>query len=184
MADTRQENYAKYKIFNKFSYKLIEKLMTDNEEIWKLLKYVTPDAWNKPDLTLDEKAALIYDGSEDTTEFKVFLDDGIPDVYTREDAILRISPFSMFPENNVIGTVMVRFECYAHWKVNHLSNYTTRVDSMITEILGTLNGVAIDSLGAVGRLYFDRLQAARARMETTGQTPFKGKVLFLANKAG
>jgi len=112
------------------------------------------------------------------------LDDGIPDVYTREDTILRISPFSMFPENRTIGTIMIRCEVYAHWKVNHLSNYTTRVDSIIKELLGTLNGALIDSKGSIGRLYFNRLEANRARMETTGQIPFKGKVLFLANKSG
>jgi len=183
MANNR-EGYADYKVFNQFSYKIIEHLMDNNEEIWKLLKHITPDAWSKPDLTANEKAQLIYDGSEDTTDFKVFLDDGIPDVYTREDAILRISPFSMFPENRTIGTVMIRFEVYAHWKVNHLSNYTTRVDSIIKELLGTLNGSLIDSEGSIGRLYFNRLEANRARMETTGQIPFKGKVLFLANKSG
>lgn len=179
---TSRAGYARYTTFNKFSYEIIAYLMKNNEDIWKLLKHMTPDAWEKSDLTAAEKAELVFDGSQDTTPFKVFLDDGIPDVYTREDAILRVNPFSIFPENRTIGTVMVRIEAYAHWKVNHLSNYTTRVDSLITEILSTLNGIEID--GAVGRLYFDRLQATNARLETTGQIPFKGKVLFLGNKSG
>jgi len=144
------------------------------------MKYKTPDAWELPNLTDSEKQALIYNGGEDGTKFNVFMDDGMPDVYTREDAILRISPFSIFPENRSIGTIMIRFEIYSHWKMNHLSNYKTRVDLVVKELLGLFNG---KTFKGIGKLNFDRLVSTNTRLETSGQVPFKGKVFYMANKS-
>lgn len=182
MTDSNEKvSYAKYSDFNLFSYKSIAYMMDKNEEIWKLLKYLTPDAWNKPNLTKEEKAALIYEGSEDGTGFRVFLDDGLPDVQIREDCIIRISPFSLKAYNRTYGTIYIRVEIYAHWKINHLSNYTTRVDTISKEVLGLFNGATI---GGIGKLHFDAAQSAatQSRMETSGQIPFKGKVFFFGNK--
>jgi len=182
MAGFDRSGYATYEDFDNFSYTAIKYLMDNNETVWKLLKYTTPDAWDKPDLTVDEKASLIYNGSEDGTKYRIFMDDGLPDVQTREDCILRISPFSLKPENRTIGTLYMRFEVYSHWKINHLSNYKTRVDMISKNILGLFNGAEI---GGLGRLTFNALQSAasQARMETSGQIPFKGKVFFFGNKS-
>jgi len=183
--DESRYGYAKYEDFDNYSYSIISYLMDNNEMIWKLLKYMTPDAWEQSNLTKVEKGALIYKGQEDGSKYRVFMDDGLPDVQTREDAILRISPYTMFPENRTVGTTMIRFECYSHFKVNHLSNYKTRIDMIVKEILGTLNGIVVptDSGGNIGRLHFDRLASTNARLETSGQIPFKGKVFYMGNKS-
>ena len=56
-----QDPYAKYKEYSKIAYRILEVLMKDEkaEELWKLLKYNEPDAWKRPNLSLDEKASLI-----------------------------------------------------------------------------------------------------------------------------
>lgn len=175
-----QGSYAQYKIFDSISYNCYEYLMLKNEMIWKLLYYDTPDAWNKPDLTKEQKGQLIYNGQDDLTLARAFLDIGQPDVWTKEICIIRISPHSVFPDNRVIGNVSVIFEVFCHYKMNHLSNYKTRIDIVAQNFLETFNGI---NIGGVGKLFFDRMASYDNRMETGGQLPFKGRWLIMSNKA-
>jgi hypothetical protein len=177
---TNEGSYATYTDFNKYSYNCISYLMDINETIWKLLYYDTPDAWNKADLTLAQKASLIYNGTDDASKARVFMDVGQPDVFTKEITIIRISPYSIFPENRSVGTVSIYFEVYSHYKANHLSDYTTRVDTITGEFLKTFNGAFV---GGIGRLYFDRLGSQAVRAELGGQIPYRGKWIIMSNKS-
>jgi hypothetical protein len=174
--------YNTYDALPMMAYNCICRLMDENELVWKLLKYAHPDAWKQDNLTSEEKRAMIYTGQEDATKFRIFLDGGQPDVWTREDCILRISPYSIFPENRTIGTVTMIFEVFSHYKINHLSNYTTRVDVVIAELLKTFNGA--DGIGGIGKLAFDSLSNKEIRVATGGQIPFKGKWMLMSNKSG
>ena len=72
-----------YMAFNDFKempqlpYKVITTLLTEEsqsaEDFWKLLKYVDTDALSKPNLTYDEKIALIWDGNSIEQNYNVFL---------------------------------------------------------------------------------------------------------------
>lgn len=178
---TVQNSYAGYQYLDDYSYNCIKYLMDNDEEVWKLLKHTSPDAWNMPNLTYEEKASLIYNGADDTSNYKVFLDMGSPDVLTREDCLIRISPHSIFPENRVIGTVNMIFEVYANYHCNTLSNYKTRVDMITRRFFQVFNGVEIP--GMVGRLYFDRLSSESNRMEWGGQSPWRGRWIIFSGKA-
>jgi hypothetical protein len=183
MANSRNADaYAQYTGFASYSYRLIEYLMNNNEMIWKLLHYSTPNAWNETDLTKAQKAALIYDGSDDASRFKVFLDMGQPDVQTVENCILRISPHSIFPENRTIATTSIILETYANYKTNHLSNYQTRIDLITENLLQVFNGVTLDGVG-LGALYFDRMGSESNRMEWGGQVPFRGRWIIMSTKS-
>lgn len=174
-------SYARYEQFDEFAYNCVKYLMDNDEVVWKLLKYNDPDAWNKPNLSKTEKAALIYDGSDNTAMFRVFLDQGQPDVNTFENCQIRISQYSLFPENRVIGTNSMMFEVYAHYKTNHLSNYKTRADMIMKRFLQVFNGC--DAIGGLGYLYFDRQATESARQEYGGQLPFRGKWVVMSNKS-
>jgi hypothetical protein len=173
-------SYAQYEWFDDVAYNCYDYLMKNNEMIWKLLYYDTPDAWNRNDLTTAEKASLIYNGQDDLTVARAFMDTGQPDVWTKEICIIRISPHSVFPDNRVVGTLSVIFEVFCHYKTNHLSNYKTRIDMVTQNFIKTFNGV---NLGGVGRLFFDRLASYDNRMETGGQLPFKGRWMIMSNKS-
>jgi|FLOH01.1.fsa_nt_gi hypothetical protein len=179
MIRKKSDSYNPYTELPDFSYKCISLLMDKNELIWKLLKYPTPNAWNMGDLTHAEKASLIWAGEGDSTDFHVFMDDGLPDVETREDTILRITPYQLFPDNRTVGTVIILMEVYAHYKVNSLSNYKTRIDTIIQQLLEVFNG---EEISGIGRLHFDKVGTGATRMEMGGQIPFKGKWLLLGNK--
>lgn len=173
-------SFAQYEFFDEYSYTLIKYLMENDEVIWKLLANDTPDAWNKPDLSQAEKAALIYRGGDNTAMSRVFMDIGQPDVLTEEVCIIRISPYSIFPDNRVTGTISIMFEVYSHYHINHLSNYRTRIDMITKRLIQVFNGAVI---GGLGRLFFDRVGSDNTRMENGSQLPFKGRWIIMANKS-
>ena len=173
--------YNKYEPLPRYSYKCIEHLMANNEEIWKLLKYPAPDAWTENDLSQTEKAALIWKGEGDASDYHVFMYEGLPDVETKEVCVLNIAPYGISPDNRTVGTVTLLMEVYSHYKINTLSNYTTRVDTIIQQLLETFNGEVIDGLG-IGRLHFNKMGTGATRMETGGQIPFRGKWFLIGSK--
>jgi len=177
----RRSGYNKFATLPLLSKNCIDYLIENDEDIWKLLKHNTPDAWNKPDLSLIEKTSLIYSGQEDTTLYRVFMDNGTPDAWKVEDTILRISPYAIVPENKTVATVSILFEVYSHYKINTLSNYQTRVDTIVSRLLEVLNGIEI---GTLGQLYFDKMGAYDARVYQASQIPFKGKNMLMAVKVG
>jgi hypothetical protein len=177
--DTFREGYATYAGFANYSYNCITYLMDNNELIWKLLKYNGADAWDKGNLTHAQKAALIYNSQPDSSNFRVFMDSGNPDVLTKEISQLRIYPVKIFAENRTQGIVLMAFEVFSHYKINQLSNYQTRVDLLVSEILGVFNGI---SIGGIGRLHFNGIETSEDRVLTVGQLPCKGKCVYMSNK--
>jgi hypothetical protein len=171
--------HNKYWQFSQLSYLCISYLMDNDEEIWKRLKYETSDAWEKTDLTHAEKAALVWAGVGEMTDFRVFMDTGQPDVWVEQPCVLRISPYNMFPENRTVGTIDMIFEVYSHFRINTLSNYTTRVDSIIERLLEILNGAQVFG---IGRLSFSLMGNNQVRADATGVPPFKGRWLLMSNK--
>lgn len=171
--------YNKYPQFDEYSYRLISYMIDNNEMIWKLLKYTTPDAWNKSNLTTTEKASLIYKGSGVTSDFRIFLDEGAPDVETNEVCQLKIYPASLFPENRTVTSMGLVMETYSHYKINTLTNYRTRVDMIVRELLATFNGTNVHG---IGNLTLSKLALSGSRLESQGQIPYKGKWLLFGTK--
>ena len=181
--NVNSDSYAQYEGFDTYAYKCIQYLMEHDEVIWKLLYYNDRDCWNKPDLTSDQKGALVYDGSDDTSKFRVFMDIGQPDVLVQEICIIRISPYTVYPDNRTFGTVCIQMEAYSHYKINTLSNYRTRVDMIIKRFLQVFNGnVVSDESGSIGRLFFDGIGSTKDVILNGSQLPYKGKWLILSTK--
>lgn len=174
--------YNHFNDYDEIPYQIINHLMDNNELIWKLLKYDTPDAYLQLNLTKPEKAKLIYNGEEVTTDYRVFMDVGQPDAVTKEMTLLRISHWHITPKNRTTGIITISFQVYAHYKINHLSNYKTRNDVIINQLIKTMNGVQIK--GGLGVLYFDGKRELTDRMIVTGQIPFIGKQLFMSMNYG
>lgn len=172
--------YNKYPNLPLYSYNCIKHLIEKNEEIWKLLFYNESDAWKKTSLTPIQKKEMIYKGEPDETLFRVFLDEGQINAWINEVSVLRIFPYSIFPENRTVGTVTMAFDIYSHYRINHLSNYQTRVDTMSQIILDVFNGAIIDG---IGQLFFNVMGNKENRDYPSGQIPYKGKRITLSTKA-
>ena len=174
------DQYNKYRFLPKISYNILSNLMDnpESEIIWKLLKDTSRDAWNISNLTKQEKRRLIYDGSENgETNFSVFFDSGMDDSIDHEKAFLKIYPYFCIPENPYTGIVDVAFEIIAHYKVNTLSNYRTRIDSIMAAIIASLNG---SDVGGIGLMYFDSSRARMDKFQNFNQPPYKGKILIMS----
>ena len=69
--------FNNYKEMPQLPYKVIATLLTEESEsaenFWKLLKYADVEALSKPNLTYDEKVALIWRGDSIEQNYNVFL---------------------------------------------------------------------------------------------------------------
>lgn len=179
MTDSTQAQYNKFSGLSSLSYSCIEYLIDNEEMLWKLLKYNDADSWNRDNLTSAEKSALVYDGSPNETDYRVFMDIGADNSWTEEACILRVSPVTVIPTNHINGTISMAFEVYCHYRSNHLSNYKTKIDYATQRIIEIMNGAEIDD---VGRLFFDsRISACRSTV--IGSIPFKGRGTIFCNNA-
>lgn len=151
--------------------------MDTDELTWKLLKYNDSDAWKKANLTQEEKANLIYAGIGDTSKFNVFMDAKQPDVLVEEVTLLRITPHYAVGVNRTVGYIEVSMEVFAHYKINHLSNYTTRIDSIAERLLAVFNGCDV---GGLGLMSFNKMSDESSRGFQAGQIPFGGKQLIFS----
>ncbi len=180
-------SYAQFNDYDIFPYRCVKYLIDNDEVIWKLLKYNSPDAWEQSDLSYDEKISMIYNGSDNAVKFRVFMDRGQPEVNTFENCQIRIANYSIFPENRVVATSSMVFEVYTHYHINHLSNYKTRSDMIMKRFLQVFNGATIpkddEGGGAIGKLFFDRLGSESNRQELGGQLPYSGKWLIMSTKS-
>lgn len=178
MSDTTQDSYNKYTTFPNIPYNIISYLMDNNEQLWKLLLYTDNNAWNKPNLSRSQKAALIYNGSPNMFDYRVFMSANLEDGWTAEAAILRIPSLELLPTNYVHGNVTIGMEVYCHSKIESLNNYTIRTDTIIQNLLQTLNGADVPN---VGRLFFDAKASSRCRMVQIGSLPYRGKAIMMVN---
>ena len=178
--DGIQQEYNKYTQFPFLSYNCISYLMQNNQDIWKLLKYNTANALSETNLTNAQKAALIYKGQSDEMNYRVFLDSGQDNAVTEQISILRIYPYDVDPENQIVGRITMCFQVFVNYRINHLVNYTTRVDTIIQNLIETLNGADIEG---IGRLHFNKKAARMSGVRDIGTIPFRGKVLMMGNNA-
>ncbi len=185
--DINSGSYAQYEGFDSISYDCIKYLMDNDELIWKLLAYSTPDAWNKANLSQEEKAALIYTGQDDASLFKVFMDDGNPDAFTQEGCLIRIHPYTLNPDNRVWGSVTVMFSVFSNFHANHLSNYKTRNHVIVQRFIQVFNGINVPHADnpntSIGKLHFDAMGTFGLRMDSQGQLPWRGSWVLMGQKS-
>jgi len=134
------------------SYEILKYLILNNEDIWKLLKYTTPDALSKPNLTLAEKTALIYNGETDASPYRVFRQSFADDAYNEEASRLHLYVSYIQPNNYASAVVDFTFEIMSHNKIIAIDGYMNRNEYILSEIMATLNDVEI---GGIGNLFFD-----------------------------
>jgi hypothetical protein len=148
-------SYNQYAGYDQIPYKIMEYLMLTNDNLWKLLKVDTGDALTKPNLTLNEKRALVYGGQEDSSPYRVFTVKYTDDAVERRQTQMRIYIARVYPKNAQIGMIDFCIDVFCHNKIAVLTypNYKpNRYDVMFSEIMKTLNGKDIKTLG---RLFFN-----------------------------
>lgn len=183
IVDMERLAYNKFTGFSNLCYNILGYLMVNNENLWKLLYYDRPDALDQPNLTLGQKRELIYQGSGDSEKYKVFRCPYIDDAITSETSQLRVYALTVRPENRSVSVIDFALDCITHTKLSELEGAQSRVERMVEEILGTLNGQEIDG---VGKLFFDASRAAYdgARNEIFNNRYFYGFQIILSLNYG
>lgn len=181
-------DYNKLTGYKNISYNIISFLMDYNEDIWKVLKYESPDALYKPELTRAEKGALIYNGQEDSSPYRVFRDE-FPTDDAFEDRVsqLRIFPVTTSPIDRNYSVQDIVIEFITHVKINHLEDYLTRIDFVAEEIIKTLNG---QDVGFMSPLSFDATPSSGRRTNVIqrrnmgNNKNFTGVAIIMSCKVG
>jgi hypothetical protein len=144
---TEFNHYLKYDGLSEMPYKIIDHLVHNNEMLWKLLYYDTADAWNKDNLTTKQKSDLIYRGQPDSSVFKVFQTALTNDIWTKQNAIMRIYEAVTTPTTHLNAVLNFEIDVLCNSKIDQLDNYQTRSLRMKQEVLSTLNGTQVNGVG-------------------------------------
>ena len=178
-------SYNQYDGLQNFTLLIIQHLMLNNEDIWKLLKYDTQDALEKPNLTREEKAKLIYPGASggDMDDYRVFRTPYLDDLTTNQQAQLRVYLESITPDTRLYGTVDVNIEVICHVKMIELNDYQNRAESIVWQVIKTLNGADV---GGIGKLFFDRNGSFYdlIKMNRYNNRNFYGYTITMSTKMG
>ena len=180
-----ESSYNQYDGLQNFTLFIIQHLMLNNEDIWKLLKYDTQDALEKPNLTREEKALLIYPGASggDMDDYRVFRTPYLDDLTTNQQAQLRVYLESVTPDTLLYGTVDVNIEVICHVKMIELNDYQNRAESIVWQVIKTLNGAEV---GGIGKLFFDRNGSFYdlIKMNRYNNRNFYGYTITMSTKMG
>lgn len=180
-----ESSYNQYDGLQNFTLLIIQHLMLNNEDIWKLLKYDTQDALEKPNLTREEKAKLIYPGASggDMDDYRVFRTPYLDDLTTNQQAQLRVYLESITPDTRLYGTVDVNIEVICHIKMIELNDYQNRAESIVWQVIKTLNGADV---GGIGKLFFDRSGSFYdlIKMNRYNNRNFYGYTITMSTKMG
>jgi hypothetical protein len=109
--------------------------------------------------------------------YNVFMDGKQPDVLMKEVTLVRIMPHYAVGLNRTVGFIEVSMEVFSHYKINHMTNYKTRIDTITEELLAIFNG---SDVGGLGLLSFDKMADQSSRLFQAGQIPFGGKQLIFS----
>lgn len=175
--------------FNKFTslpfipYRIIVALM-ENDNFFKLLKYNTYDALSKPNLTEDEKIAMICKDNEDMHNYNIFLTNVEPNELVQSKTILKIYRYDTLPDNYAMATVSYKMDILYGTKnavVNYQGVPCARVDVMEMELMKTLNGADV---AGVGLLQFNHelSRLSRSTLNIGNNYTFTGTSIVMATQ--
>ena len=181
--------FNNFKEMPQLPYKVVTTLLTAEsqsaEDFWKLLKYVDADALSKPNLTYEEKMALIWDGNSIEQNYNVFLKPLIGSSLDDAEAQtqLRVFRFTTMPTS--------RFEAIMTIEADFITNEKTclvyqdgilceRTDVMEALFLDVMNGRDIE-IGS-GVVMFDRelSRSCNSQLNIGNSKSFYGRSLVMA----
>lgn len=181
--------FNNYKEMPQIPYKVIATLLTDEsqsaEDFWKLLKYADVDALSKPNLSYDEKLALVWNGDSIEQKYNVFLKPLVGSSLDDAEAQtqLRIFRYTTMP--------ITRFESIMTIEADFITNEKTclvyqngllceRTDLMESLFLDLMNGRDIE-IGS-GVVMFDRelSRSCNSQLNIGNSKSFYGRSLVMA----
>lgn len=167
-------------------YNIVKYLALKDEIIWKMLKYNTPDALSKPDLSFKEKMELIWTGDAKQENYSVFLSPLVKDAITESKTIIKIWDYRGLTENLFVADMIYEFDCLYGGDmamVTYKGVPVSRGDLFINRIMSVLNGAEI---GGVGKLQFNTQMSRYSNLNATigNSKTFTGVVIYMVVQVG
>ena len=102
--------YNKYEFMPYIPYKIVEYLATNNENLWKILKYNDYDCLSKPNLTFEEKIALIWNTEGNQESYSIFFSQLVENMIPDSKSILKIYKVLTTPRNTIQAVGSYEFD--------------------------------------------------------------------------
>lgn len=164
-----EQRYASFMNMTRIPYLIIYKLALDTsdyaEKLWKLLKYTSTDALSKPNLTFEEKMAIVWspDKENSTQEnlFNVFLKPLVPSALNTDESQtqLKIFRYKTTARSQYESILLYEFDvivnevaCMVYNENYELIEKTDLLEALLIQVL---NG--IDLGVGINYLRFDRM---------------------------
>lgn len=148
--------FNKYTSLPSVPYKIISYLAQNNDKIFKALYYRESDAFEQPDLTLEQKLDMIYVDEGKEIDKHLFMKPLIGEEMIDSATQLRIYKYAMSPSDAMVSVINYRFDIITGSKISLVYDDgipCSRLDIIETELLNTLNGV---DLFGTGKFQFNR----------------------------
>ena len=165
-------------------FKIVMALL-ENDNFCKLLYYNTIDALDQPNLTIEQKRSLIWDGEDDRMDdYNIFLTNVQPNEEIENRTVIKVYRYDTTPINNMRATVAYEFDILFGSKIPlvRCEGITcNRGDVIEMEIMKTLNG---EDVAGVGFLQYDsRLSGlCRSRVGIGNNYTFTGVSIVMATQ--
>lgn len=148
-----QVYYPSYESARALPYDIINKLMTDNEEMWKLLRY--ENVIGKDNLSMAEKRAMICTDSMNADKYNVVLQKFTEDAMTSDEgrvfAQIRLQVLSGYTMHPSSAKLSVVFQIVVNDKkmlcATDKTPYDNRAFAICQNIIECLNGKPLNQNG-------------------------------------
>jgi hypothetical protein len=141
-------SFNNYKGSSEIPYNIIKYLFY-NENIWKLIYYTTPDALSKPNLTAEQKAALLWTGDDHQENYRVFLVPMVENSIANQSVLLKLYKAKVRPTDAFKGVLLYAVEIQCETKVGMLDDGRARLDVLWEEIMTSLVGKDVQGVGSL-----------------------------------
>jgi len=151
-----QNTYNKFEAIRSAPYNILTYLMQNNEDLFKLLKYIAPDVnpYTQPNLTFSEKVAMIAKNSYDTNESvgkNILFITELREGFSVTIAQLRVEVDAIKGINSYQGYTNIWFQIIVPIVADVMGNTNVtgerRTDAIFLELVKSLNGVEITNSG-------------------------------------
>lgn len=142
---------ANYKGISQLPYNII-KAAFKNEDIFKLIKYDTPDALSKPNLTAEEKAALVWTGQEQQQNYSIFFVPFVENIVPNSKVIVKLYRDQLIGANANVGISVFNLELMCQSRCAMLDDGRARTEVLFELFMSVING---NEINGITQIFFD-----------------------------
>lgn len=156
--------YCQFNAVDTASKAIVDYLVNNNENVWKLLHFIKPNILplEQPNLTLKQKTKMICTdpyATNNNVDKNILFQMQVGEAFTIAIPQIRIDIGDIIPIDSYRGYMNIHFQIIVPNKqelfVAPYSNVARRSDAIFRELVKTLNGVYIPNTNFNGKLFLN-----------------------------